>query len=162
MGSEMCIRDSTLSGSDPTFFNRLAQFGSEIVDPDGSASGLFARTGVTGSAGNLTINTRQLQVLDGAEVTVSGELGRAGNLNATADSIFLNQGKLTGVTGLAEGGNITLQGLDLLLMRDNSLISVEAVNTANGGNVNIDADFIIAVPNQNSDIHCQRLPGQWG
>lgn len=89
-------------------------------------------------------------------------MGRAGNLNATADSIFLNQGKLTAVTGLGEGGNITLQGLDLLLMRDNSLISVEAVNTANGGNVNIDADFIIAVPNQNSDIIANAFQGNGG
>lgn len=152
----------TLSGSDPTFFDRLAQFGSEIVDPDGSASGLFARTQASGSAGNLTINTGQLQVLDGAEITVSGELGRAGNLSATANSIFLNQGKLTAVTGLGEGGNIKLQGLDLLLMRDNSLISAEALNIADGGNINIDSKFILANPFENSDIIANAFEGSGG
>ncbi|AFY89180.1 filamentous hemagglutinin N-terminal domain-containing protein [Chroococcidiopsis thermalis] len=152
----------TLSGSDPTFFNRLTEFGPEIVDPDDPASGLFARTRATGSAGSLTINTGQLQVLDGAEVTVSGESGQAGNLDVTANSILLNRGKLTAVTGLGEGGNITLQELDLLRMRDNSLISAEALNAANGGNINIDSTFILAIPSENSDIIANAFEGSGG
>ena len=152
----------TLSGSNPTFFNRLAQSDPEIFASDGSASGLFARTQATGSAGNLTVNTRQLQVLDQAEVTVSGELGRAGNLSVTADAILIDQGKLTAVTGLGEGGDITLSGLDLLQMRDNSLISAEALNNANGGNINVDADLIVAVPQENSDIIANASQGRGG
>jgi hypothetical protein len=35
-------------------------------------------------------------------------------------------------------------------MRNNSLIFAQAFNNANGGNVNIDANFIIAFPNENS------------
>lgn len=152
----------TLSGSDPTFSNRLAQFGPEIVTPDSSASGLFARTQDAGTAGNLTITTGQLQVLDGAEVTVDGQSGIAGNLTATAQAILLDQGKLTSVTGAGDGGNIRLQVQDLLLMRDNSLISAEALRAANGGNVNIDADLIVAVPSENSDIVADAFEGNGG
>jgi large exoprotein involved in heme utilization and adhesion len=141
----------TISGSDPTFARRRV-----VSAEDGPASGLFARTRATGSAGSLTINTGQLQVLDGAEVTVSGESGQAGNLDVTANSILLNRGKLTAVTGLGEGGNITLQELDLLRMRDNSLIS------ANGGNINIDSNFILAIPSENTDITANAFEGSGG
>jgi hypothetical protein len=114
---------------------------------------LTAQTRSLGSVGNLTITTRQLLVRDGAEVTVSGESGSAGNLVVEANSILLeNQGKLTAVTVAGDGGNIQLQDLDLLLMRDKSLISAEAIGTANGGNVTIDAELIVAVPSENSDI----------
>jgi large exoprotein involved in heme utilization and adhesion len=147
----------TISGSDPTFARRRV-----VSAEDGPASGLFARTRATGSAGSLTINTGQLQVLDGAEVTVSGESGQAGNLDVTANSILLNRGKLTAVTGLGEGGNITLQELDLLRMRDNSLISAKALNAANGGNINIDSNFILAIPSENTDITANAFEGSGG
>jgi large exoprotein involved in heme utilization and adhesion len=113
----------------------------------------------------LTITTGQLQVLDGAEVTVSAPEGQAGDLTVTADSIRLDsQGKLTAVTGVENGGNINLLDLDLLLMRRNSLISAEALGTANGGNITINAKdgFVVAVPSENSDIVANAFKGNGG
>ena len=157
------VTDSvTLSGSDPKFAERRVRSDSNTIIPDSPASGLFARTEGAGVAGDLQITTGQLQVLDGAEVTVSGESGFAGSLTATANSILLDQGKLTAVTGAGSGGNIRLQMQDLLLMRDHSLISAEALSTANGGNINIDTDFIIAVPSENSDIIADASKGNGG
>jgi large exoprotein involved in heme utilization and adhesion len=95
-----------------------------------------------------------LVVSDGAEVNVSNEgSGNAGELRVEADSISLdNEGKLRASTASGSGGNIELQVQDLILMRLNSLISAKADNNGNGGNITINAPFIVAVPGENSDI----------
>ncbi|MCA1990827.1 MAG: filamentous hemagglutinin N-terminal domain-containing protein [Coleofasciculus sp. S288] len=94
--------------------------------------------------------------------------GNAGNLEITADTISLNnQGELIAETFSGEGGNISLQVQDLLLMRRNSLISATAGTApagGNGGNITINADdgFIIAVPGENSDIRANAFTGNGG
>jgi filamentous hemagglutinin family protein len=145
-----------LSGSDPTYSARLAQFGFEAIDNVGSASGVFANTlnTSTNRGGDLTITTGQLNVRDGAEVSVSSQgVGNAGALRVEANSISLdNGGKLRASTASGLGGNIELQVQDLILMRLHSLISTNAENNGSGGNVTINAPFIVAVPGENSDI----------
>jgi large exoprotein involved in heme utilization and adhesion len=131
-------------------------------------SRLSVRATAGSTAGNLTVETGQMSIRDGAEVTVSSPSGQAGNLTITADSLHLNQGKLTAVTGTssAEGGaNITLQGLDLLRMDNESLISASALENANGGNVTIDSTLIIATPpkgSEGSDIVANAVRGNGG
>jgi large exoprotein involved in heme utilization and adhesion len=118
-----------------------------------------------GPAGDLNITSRSLDVQDGAEVTVSGEgSGPAGNLNITANSIRLDQGRLTAETQAGSGANINLQDVDLLLMRDQSLISAQAFNDANGGEVTIGAEngFIVAVPGEDTDIIANASEGRGG
>jgi filamentous hemagglutinin family protein len=156
----------TISGSDPTFLDRLNQFGKDVVTNEGAASGLFANTSEesTGQGGDLTLKTGQLAVRDGAEVNVSSTgKGNAGGLRVEADSIFLNnQGKLQASTASGEGGNIELQAGDLILMRQNSLISAEAGSTGNGGNIMLNAPFIVAIPSENSDISANAFRGKGG
>ncbi|MDJ0733235.1 MAG: S-layer family protein [Nostocaceae cyanobacterium] len=105
---------------------------------EGAASGVVvkAKDDTTGSAGNITIETPFLTIEDGAR------------LNAET------------VTG--EGGNITLQLQDLLLMRRNGGITARAEGTGNGGNVNIDSGFVVAVPNENNDIIARAVRGNGG
>jgi large exoprotein involved in heme utilization and adhesion len=115
----------------------------------------------------LTITTRSLIVRDEAQVDVrSLSSGKAGNLEITAHSIQLdNRGKLTAETMSGDGGNIILQDLDLLLMRRNSQISTTAGTAqagGNGGNIEIDTDFIVAVPQENSDIIANAFTGRGG
>ena len=145
----------TLSGSDPTYSDRLAQFGPGIVDNVSPASGVFANTLSTSTnrGGDLTITTGQLTVRDGSQVSVKSEGTRnAGNLNLTANSVLLdNQGQLIAETASGGDGNINLQVEDLLLMRHNSLISAKATGDADGGNVNIDTKFLIAIPPDGTD-----------
>ncbi len=130
------------------------------------SSGLFANTSETSTAqgGDLRITTGQLNVRDGAEVTVSSEgSGNAGELRVEAGSIFLNNpGKLQASTASGEGGNIDLQVQDLILMRRNSLISARADNNGNGGNITINAPFVVAVPEENSDIVANAFRGRGG
>jgi large exoprotein involved in heme utilization and adhesion len=96
---------------------------------------------------------------------VSGTgLGSAGNLTVTANDLRLNQGSLTATTNAGEGGNITLQNLNLLLLQNQSLISARAFNNANGGNINIFAPngSVVAVPGQDNDIIASAIEGRGG
>ena len=65
---------------------------------------------------------------------------------------------------MGEGGNITLGIDDNLIMLDESLISAQAFEEANGGNINIDAEFIIAFPSQinGNDIIASAKQGRGG
>jgi filamentous hemagglutinin family protein len=117
-----------------------------------------------GNAGGIDITTNSLSLINNAELNVSSfGQGNPGNLEIKADSIRLeNQGKLTAQTLSGVGGNIVLQVEDILLLRDNSLISAQASGDAKGGNIDIDAGFIIAFPNQNNDIVASAQRGNGG
>ncbi|MBD1997192.1 S-layer family protein [Leptolyngbya sp. FACHB-541] len=126
-------------------------------------STLSAKSTGAGEAGDVRITTGELIVRDGAEVTVEGDdLGAAGNLSISAGSVLLDEGALTAQTQAGSGANIVLQDLDILLMRDRSLISARALNDSSGGNITINADFIVAVPSENSDITANAFAGSGG
>ena len=129
-----------------------------------SARGASPGEGQVGQAGTVTIETDQLTVEAGAEVTVSSPLGQAGNLEVSADIILLDNGSLTAEAGAGQGAEITLQDLDLLLMRNGSQISAQAFEDADGGNVTINASngFVVAVPDQDNDIIAKAVEGQGG
>ncbi|MEM9924888.1 MAG: S-layer family protein, partial [Cyanobacteria bacterium P01_D01_bin.50] len=120
-----------------------------------------------GTAGSVIVNTSQFNINDEAQVTVSSRLGQAGNLEIIADDLFLNRGRLTAETGVgesSEGANITLDIQDLLWMRNGSLISAEAFDTANGGNITINnaEGFTIGLRFENSDISANATQGNGG
>ncbi|MEA5575683.1 filamentous hemagglutinin N-terminal domain-containing protein [Anabaena sp. UHCC 0451] len=118
-----------------------------------------------GIAGNLDITTQELNLTDNSKITVSSPLGKAGNLTIRADNLFLNQSKLTAETGLGDSGdnaNIRLSLQDLLFMENQSQISAQAFNNANGGNINIEAGFVITNPFSNSDIIANAVAGMGG
>ncbi|MGI2909387.1 hypothetical protein [Tolypothrix sp. VBCCA 56010] len=136
---------------------------------NGDASRLTAAVnpGAIGKAGDLTIETGQLIVKDRAEVTVNSQgIGDAGELKITAGTIRLdNQGKLIAETASGNGGNILLRANDLLLLRGGSQISTTAGTAqagGNGGNITINTPFIIAVPNEDSDILANAFSGRGG
>jgi filamentous hemagglutinin family protein len=107
-----------------------------------------------GTAGDLSVETGQMSVRDGAQVTVSSPSGIAGDLTITAHSLFLNRGTLSAETGKSspqDGANITLKSLDFLWLENESLISARALNAASGGNIDIDTKFLIALPPEGSN-----------
>ena len=144
----------------------------EVVDTSAETGwGSYLRAdvieGARGRGGNLAIETGQLIVRDGAQVTVSSQgAGKAGDLQVTARSIELdNQGKLIAETALGQGGNITLNIQDLLLLRHNSEISTNAGTAhkgGDGGNITINSPFIVAVPKEDSDITANAYTGRGG
>ena len=129
--------------------------------------GLSVQSTQGGIAGSITVNTSQFDISDKAQITVSSKLGQAGDLDITADNLFLTQGTLTAETGVgesAEGANITLDIKDLLWMQNESLISAEAFDTANGGNITINnpQGFVIGLKFENSDISANATLGNGG
>ncbi|MCP2731605.1 two-partner secretion domain-containing protein [Limnofasciculus baicalensis] len=98
---------------------------------------------------------------------VRGEgVGDAGNIEITANRIFLNnRGQIIAETASGEGGNITLKVQEYLLMRHNSLISAtagKAPGGGNGGNITINTPFIIGISGENSDIAANAYFGNGG
>jgi filamentous hemagglutinin family protein len=129
-----------------------------------------------GNAGGLDITTKNLSVTNGGFIDAStfGN-GNVGNIKIKATSLNLDRGliqsanePLTHIQSSDEkiipGGNINLNIKDLLHMRNQSLISAKASNNANGGNIIINAPngFIVAFPNENSDITANALEGRGG
>ncbi len=144
----------TISGSDLTFDTRLRQFGRPIVDPASSASGLFANTDTksSGQGGTISLDTKQLQILDGAQVSVNSQgNGGAGNVDISAHSIHLDNHATISANTRAGQGNINLGSGDLILRRGSN-ITTNATGKATGGNITINTDNLVAVPKEDSDM----------
>jgi len=165
--------DITISGSDPTFNERLTQqTDSSKLDQVDAASGVFANTiqipglDPTGEGGNLRITTEQLIVREGGKVAVSTEgSGNAGDLWVQADSIRLDTAaRLEAETrsqqpDSPEGqGNITLLSQELVL-RGGSNITTNATNTATGGSITIDTNVIAALEDSDISANAQDARG---
>ncbi|NET73371.1 MAG: S-layer family protein [Sphaerospermopsis sp. SIO1G2] len=132
-----------------------------------SGSGIASQATGDGSAGFIEITTSQFTVSNQGTVNVSSPLAEAGFLNITTNNLFLDQGTLLAETGAGETGENAIINLflrDLLWMRNNSQISAQAFNTAQGGNINIDASngFLVVFPFENSDINANANLGDGG
>jgi filamentous hemagglutinin family protein len=127
--------------------------------------GLPGFTEATGRGGDISIQTGQLLIKDGATVTVGASgSGDAGRLEVIAPQLQLDtQGTLTAETASGKGGSITLQVPNLVMMRRGSQISTTAGTAGGpgaGGNISIKSDFIIGL--ENSDITANSFGGAGG
>jgi filamentous hemagglutinin family protein len=147
----------SISGSNPTYDDQLAQFGKDEFYPVSAASGIFSNTNPnsTGNGGIIEVNGGQLNVHNRAQVSVSSAgSGDAGSLNIETDSIRLdNKAKISADTS-GGGGNINLRSPLLVLRRGSSVTTNAQGSNIAGGNITIDAPngFIVAVSSENSDI----------
>jgi filamentous hemagglutinin family protein len=128
---------------------------------------IFTGTQRSGDAGNITINTGRLVVQDGSKIGAQSRgSGNAGNITVQARSITLsNKSQIDAATTVSQGGNITLKVEDTLLLRQGSSISATAGTAqagGDGGNINFDGKFIVAIPNENSDISANAFTGKGG
>ena len=117
----------------------------------------------TGNGGNINIDPELVIISDGSEIAVDSQgTGAGGNITLVADNLTLDNGEITARTNNSDGGNISLTIADLLLLRNGSLISAEADDEGNGGSVDISAQFLIAFPQQDSDIIANAFQGNGG
>jgi filamentous hemagglutinin family protein len=139
---------------------------SSILNVLGGSSGLFANTSIksTGAGGDIRIrNPQEFSLAETALISVGSQgVGGAGNLSIEARSLFLNNGSLLAATPSGVGGNVTLAIADNFILDNQSIVSSQASENANGGNINIDSRYIIAYPNGNSDILANAEQGQGG
>ncbi|MCP2726936.1 two-partner secretion domain-containing protein [Limnofasciculus baicalensis] len=143
---------------------------SESVEVGGTTSdgqfpsNLSASTFGAGNAGNVRVNTGRLVVSNGGELAVnSTKTGNAGDLEVVANTVRLSdRARMNATTNSGEGGNISINVRDYLLLRNGSQITAKAEGTGNGGNITIDPPFIIALENENSDIIANAFAGKGG
>ncbi|MDJ0702359.1 MAG: filamentous hemagglutinin N-terminal domain-containing protein [Leptolyngbyaceae cyanobacterium MO_188.B28] len=152
-----------LSGRAPTFPQRLEEFGA--ANERNGETGLFASTrlGSTGNGGGINLNIIDLVVSDYAQINAQSQgVGAAGDVKMQAQSTIVldNHASINSDTRGGEG-DIDLTAR-LLLLRDNSTITTNASGSATGGNIDIEVDFIVAAPNENSDIFANALEGSGG
>ncbi|MEH2385089.1 MAG: filamentous hemagglutinin N-terminal domain-containing protein [Nostoc sp.] len=127
----------TISGIDPSYNDRSTNFPDNVVNI-GANSGLFVSSTGSGITGDIEVNSPQI----------------------TLD----NQGKLNAESASGNGGNINVNS-DLLLLRHGAQISTNAGTAekgGDGGNININSRFIIAIPEENSDISANAFTGTGG
>lgn len=116
----------------------------------------------TGNAGNIVLLTDRLYIAQGTVRTSSVTSGGAGNITIEAKSqiTLANDGRIRADTNTGEG-NISLT-TPLLLMRRGSSITTNAAGIGTGGNITINAGFIVSAANENNDIIANAFEGSGG
>jgi filamentous hemagglutinin family protein len=142
---------------------------SELIEINGktkfATSGLFARSN-GGNAGNIIIkNTKKIDLLNGGKISVSSKgAGSAGNINVDAGTILLdNGGQIEAITNGGRGD--ILLDTEKLTLRNNSLITTNANNSADGGNIKITTAILLALSpagSNGSDITAKAIGGTGG
>ena len=136
---------------------------------DGTNTGLFASTekGSIGDSGSIDIDPQIFMIKNGAGIGVNSQgTGKGGDIKIEVGTLNLdNNAFINAATASSQGGDITLQIKDLLFMRHNSNITATAgtdQSGGNGGNINMNSPFIVALPNENSDITANAYQGNGG
>ncbi|AFY39770.1 filamentous hemagglutinin family outer membrane protein [[Leptolyngbya] sp. PCC 7376] len=120
----------------------------------------------TGDGGTIDIDPL-FTLLDNSTVAVSNlGTGAGGNILLVSDILELRNGSnISAETLNAFGGNISLDVPTFLLMRNASNITASAGtvdSVGNGGNIDIVTPFLVAFPNQDSNITANAFRGSGG
>jgi filamentous hemagglutinin family protein len=165
--------DLNIDGTNPPVQAQADKFPEAILQELELETGLFANTIDTssGNGGSIQIIalTRDIIINNGSISVDSQGLGNGGNLSIESRSLTLNnQSQLIGETASSSQNqqlsNITLQISNNLFLRNNSQISAQSFNNANGGNININAGFVVAFPAEGdgNDILARAAAGGTG
>jgi len=136
----------------------------------GPGTGLFSSTAVgsMGNAGNIVINSEIAEIRGDAVISVeSAGTGKGGEIKIIANRLILDQGFISAETNITNGGDINLVLRDFLLLRREGRISTNAGKNGdggdgNGGDITINADFVVAILKENSDITANASSGNGG
>ena len=148
-----------------TAIDSVSIIGTGDINGEPVNSGIVTLAEGTGDAGSITLTTDELAIADGGEIDASADGNEAaGDITIDANTVDLDRGKIRAITTAGEGGNITLSIDENLTLGNESLISAKATKDANGGNVNIDANLVLAFPSQpnGSDIIASAEQGTGG
>ncbi len=130
-------------------------FGSELEDKNQAAiirSQLKLPDVPQGNAGDVTINARNLQVSDGARISVQNQgIGNGGMLYINSNSLVVkDKSSITANTASGVGGNIQIKSTDVRLQNNSDITATAVGNTGSGGNISIGTKTFMAL--ENSDI----------
>lgn len=120
----------------------------------------------SGNGGNIFIDP-QTVTLTNSQIAVNSQgQGIGGDIDLLAGNLTLReQSALTAETESTDGGNIKMTLGGNLVLRDQSNISATAGTAqagGDGGNIEIDAQFILAFPTEDSNITANAFEGNGG
>ena len=160
-----------IEGSNPPSLPpEFAPFQEQDVELE-SVTGLLAsnRLGAVGNGGDINITSPNavIEIANGeAQISVSSQgQGSGGSITIAAQELTLdNNGSIFASTPSGEGGSISLNIDEQIVLRNDSTITAQAFNNAKGGNITIDAGFIVAFPStpNGSDITAKAESGDGG
>ncbi|WP_254565302.1 filamentous hemagglutinin N-terminal domain-containing protein [Oscillatoria sp. HE19RPO] len=113
-----------------------------------------------GNAGDVAVHSDEVTLRDGARISVSaiGDFS-PGVLRVNTDRLFLdNQSLITAETQSGSQGNIDISA-NSLIMRRNSNITTNATGPATGGNINITTEVLAALENSNINANSEQAQG---
>jgi filamentous hemagglutinin family protein len=133
-------------------------------------TGLIARTGGAGNAGNIKITTQRLKVKDTANISTSTfDAGNAGNITINASESVEVSGSNDTASSLGadaqpnstgNAGNLTIT-TGKLIVRDGGQVGSSTFGSGNGGNLTVIADDSVEVSGVNpSDVFSSVLTTQ--
>ena len=114
------------------------------------------------STGGLFVTTDSKQGIGGDVSIVSPRISLDNGFRINADSVSGNGGNIS----IGNRPNTNLPTTNLLTLRRGASIATNASGTTqqggNGGNINVNAQFIVAIPTENSDITANAVKGNGG
>jgi filamentous hemagglutinin family protein len=118
-------------------------------------------------SGNLKIATQNgILMLNDSNILTNNTNGTAGAIAISSPLISLDGSKINAQSNAGKGGNITISGNDLLLLRRGSKISTNAFSTpqadGDGGNIDINTTLLVALLTEDSDITANAIKGRGG
>ncbi|MGC1525988.1 MAG: S-layer family protein [Phormidesmis sp.] len=189
-GSEKFISSGILSASEPafTFFTSdvfIEDAGEEVTIPASTGNGgsinintpilevldsaqISSRTQGEGNAGDIVVSAADRITLSNGDILADSEsiAGQGGDIFIDASLLTLtDQSEILAQTLSTDGGNISFTLSDLLLLRDNSIISTEAGTNGSGGDggdITVDTRFIVSILEGNNDIIANAFDGSGG
>ncbi len=102
------------------------------------ASGLFAEAKGSGNAGQVTINSQQVRVADGAGISTSTNSGVGGNITLqNVNALQLDNGRIATSTQVGRAGNLTVNSgggaAESIALSNNSSLSLAATTEGGAG-----------------------------
>ncbi len=133
-------------------------------------SGLFsnAQRGAQGRAGDIEIQAKSTTITNQGVISASSLTSAnqpASDVRIVGDRLILDQGSIFTASDSGNGGNLTLNLADTVLLRNGSLLETTAGRAGaggNGGNIAITTPILIGLPDNNSDIIANAFSGSGG
>jgi filamentous hemagglutinin family protein len=155
-----------IAGTDSTFEARLTQFGRPAVDSVSAASGVFTNTEAnsSGVGGAITLTSGSLSLLDGGRLVAStAGQGDAGNITVNSSNLQLSgasSGLFTQASSSANAGNLTIQpqgnGQSVTVqLQEGAKISASTAGGGRGGTLTITAPELITLTGNGSIISAE-------
>ncbi|BCL39633.1 filamentous hemagglutinin N-terminal domain-containing protein [Nostoc sp. MS1] len=116
----------------------------------------------SGESGNITINTNQLKITDGALINVRNDgFGNAGSIQIAANRVNINNAGIAATSSIGQGGDIKIQANNINLLKGGiSATAGQQDLNGDGGNIVINTNTLIG--SNNSEITANAFAGQGG